>query len=127
MLILMRIDRPIGWWLLLLPGWIIMPVAARLYDIAPARLLWLMGLFWIGAIIMRGAGCIINDIWDRDIDPLVARTSTRPIADGRISVFAALVTLVFTASGLSVFGIGAAFWGLLAGLIVHGLESLARR
>jgi benzoate membrane transport protein len=41
--------------------------------------------------------------------------------------FAALVTLVVTASGLSVFGIGAAFWGLLAGLIVHGLESLARR
>jgi 4-hydroxybenzoate polyprenyltransferase len=93
MLILMRIDRPIGWWLLLLPGWIIMPVAARLYDIAPTRLLWLMGLFWIGAIVMRGAGCIINDIWDRDIDPLVARTSTRPIADGRVSVFAALVML----------------------------------
>lgn len=93
MLILMRIDRPVGWWLLLLTGWIVMPVAARLYAVAPATLLWLMGLFWIGAIIMRGAGCIINDIWDRDIDPLVARTSTRPIADGRISVFTALIML----------------------------------
>lgn len=103
MLILMRIDRPIGWWLLLLPGWIIMPVAARLYDIPPVRLIWLMGLFLIGAVIMRGAGCIINDIWDRDIDPKVARTSTRPIADGRITVFAALMMLaVLGVAGLAV-------------------------
>lgn len=101
MLILMRIDRPIGWWLLLLPAWIIMPVAARIYDVAPMTLFWLMGLFWIGAVIMRGAGCIINDIWDRDIDALVARTSTRPITDGRISVLSAL----FILAGLSIIGL----------------------
>jgi len=96
-LILMRMDRPIGWWLLVLPAWIVMPVAARLHDIGIGELFRLMGLFLIGAIIMRGTGCVVNDLWDRDIDPQVTRTSSRPIAAQRIGIGLALVIIVFLA------------------------------
>lgn len=96
-LILMRMDRPIGWWLLVLPAWIAMPVAARLNNIPASELFRLMGLFLIGAIIMRGTGCIVNDLWDRDIDPQVKRTSGRPIAAQRISVGLALMMIVILA------------------------------
>ena len=47
--------------------------------------LWLLILFGIGALVMRGAGCTVNDIVDRDIDAKVARTATRPLASGRLS------------------------------------------
>jgi 4-hydroxybenzoate polyprenyltransferase len=82
-----RFDRPIGIWLLLLPGWqgIALALAADrrlpgLYD------LWLFAGFGIGACLMRAAGCAFNDIVDRDIDAQVARTAARPIPSGRISV-----------------------------------------
>ena len=78
---LARLDRPIGTWLLLFPGWWGIALAA------PAQPNWrLMALFGIGAIAMRGAGCTLNDIADRDFDARVARTRTRPIASGAISV-----------------------------------------
>jgi 4-hydroxybenzoate polyprenyltransferase len=87
---LMRLDRPAGWWLLLLPCWwgLLLAQAAR-GDQTPN--LWFAFLFLAGAIIMRGAGCTLNDIVDRDIDARVARTRGRPIASGRVSVMAALV------------------------------------
>ena len=50
--------------------------------------------FLIGAIIMRSAGCIINDIWDKDIDSKVDRTKTRPLASGEISLTKAIICLV---------------------------------
>lgn len=82
-----RFDRPIGIWLLLLPGWqgIALALAANLrtptlYDA------WLFAGFAIGACLMRAAGCAFNDIVDRDIDAQVARTALRPIPSGRISV-----------------------------------------
>jgi 4-hydroxybenzoate polyprenyltransferase len=78
---LARLDRPIGTWLLLFPGW---------WGIALAASGWpdwrLMALFGIGAMAMRGAGCTLNDIADRDFDRRVERTRTRPIASGAISV-----------------------------------------
>jgi 4-hydroxybenzoate polyprenyltransferase len=78
---LARLDRPIGTWLLLFPGWWGIALAA---DRAPD---WkLMVLFAIGAVAMRGAGCTLNDIADRDFDVQVARTRARPIASGAISV-----------------------------------------
>src|SRR5579864_5955382 len=78
---LARLDRPIGTWLLLFPGWWGIALAA------PAQPDWrLMALFAIGAVAMRGAGCTLNDIADRDFDARVARTRTRPIASGAISV-----------------------------------------
>ncbi|MGH6977502.1 MAG: 4-hydroxybenzoate octaprenyltransferase, partial [Stellaceae bacterium] len=78
---LARLDRPIGTWLLLFPGWWGIALAA------PGQPDWrLMALFAIGAVAMRGAGCTLNDIADRDFDARVARTRTRPIASGAISV-----------------------------------------
>ena len=86
----MRLDRPIGWWLLLLPSW--WAILASADD--AGRALWLMLLFMIGAIVMRAAGCIINDLWDRDIDKKVARTALRPLASGKIAIWQAVVLLL---------------------------------
>lgn len=99
---LMRLDRPIGTWLLLFPCWWSLALAPR-----PAGFGWhdlyLAVLFAVGALVMRGAGCTINDLWDRDIDAQVARTRSRPIANGDISVPQALAILALQlAIGLAV-------------------------
>lgn len=96
---LARFDRPIGWWLLFWPGaWSIALAGAafRRWDL----LLW----FLLGSIAMRGAGCVYNDIVDRDLDRKVARTALRPLASGRIRLKAA--------------------WTWLAGLCLVGLVVL---
>ncbi|MBF0455739.1 MAG: 4-hydroxybenzoate octaprenyltransferase [Magnetococcales bacterium] len=87
---LMRVDRPIGTWLVMWPAlWAV--VAAR-----PEAVDWsLMALFAIGSFIMRSAGCVINDIADRKFDPHVARTKERPLAAGRISLSQSLWLLLF--------------------------------
>jgi 4-hydroxybenzoate polyprenyltransferase len=78
--LLARFDRPIGAWLLFLPG---------LWSILLARApwgesLWLVALFLAGAFLMRGAGCVVNDMWDRDLDRQVTRTAGRPLASGAV-------------------------------------------
>lgn len=96
---LARFDRPIGWWLLFWPGaWSVALAGAafRRWDL----LLW----FLLGSIAMRGAGCVYNDIVDRDLDRKVSRTALRPLASGRISLKAA--------------------WAWLAGLCLVGLVVL---
>ncbi|MCC6915109.1 MAG: 4-hydroxybenzoate octaprenyltransferase, partial [Rhodospirillaceae bacterium] len=85
---LMRLDRPIGFWLLLIPGWWSITLAGRGEPNVE-----LMVLFLAGAILMRGAGCTINDIVDRDFDAKVARTRTRPIPAGDVSARAAAIFL----------------------------------
>ncbi len=79
---LMRIDRPIGTWLLFWP-------CAWSVALAGGGWLWLYALFAIGAIVMRSAGCVYNDIVDRDLDRQVKRTRLRPLANGRVSLRAA--------------------------------------
>ncbi|HEX7968310.1 MAG TPA: UbiA family prenyltransferase, partial [Stellaceae bacterium] len=87
---LARLDRPIGTWLLLFPGWWAIALAA------PGWPDWrLMALFGIGAMAMRGAGCTLNDIIDRDFDARVARTRTRPLPSGAVSLRQAVIFLVF--------------------------------
>ena len=82
-----RFDRPVGIWLLLLPGWQGIALALAAEGRAPGLYaLWLLFGFALGACLMRAAGCAYNDIVDRDIDAKVARTAARPIPAGRISV-----------------------------------------
>ncbi len=90
---LSRFDRPIGAWLLLLPCWWSAGLAA---IAAPARWPnpWHVILFFIGAFVMRGAGCTWNDIVDRDLDARVERTRSRPIPSGQVSVAGAAAFLV---------------------------------
>jgi 4-hydroxybenzoate polyprenyltransferase len=93
---LTRLDRPIGWWLLLLPCWwstALAAVAAGEWGPDP----WHVLLFLIGAIVMRGAGCTWNDLVDRDIDARVERTRSRPIPSGQVSVRAAVAFLALQA------------------------------
>jgi 4-hydroxybenzoate polyprenyltransferase len=88
--LLARFDRPIGAWLLFWPGcWAILLAGGPLTD--AARLILLFG---IGAVAMRGAGCVYNDIVDRDLDARVARTRDRPLASGRVSPTSAWAFLV---------------------------------
>jgi 4-hydroxybenzoate polyprenyltransferase len=87
---LARLDRPIGSWLLLFPGWWSIALGAAPGQGPSLRLLI---LFAIGAVVMRGAGCTINDMADRDFDRRVTRTAGRPIASGAISMKRALVFL----------------------------------
>jgi 4-hydroxybenzoate polyprenyltransferase len=96
---LARLDRPIGSWLLLIPCWWSVGLAA--VHAAPrldARIaLWHTVLFFIGAFAMRGAGCTWNDIVDRDLDAAVERTRSRPIPSGQVTVVSAVVFLVLQA------------------------------
>jgi 4-hydroxybenzoate polyprenyltransferase len=87
-----RFDRPAGTWLLLLPGWQGVALACTLQHRAPS--LRLMALIFVGAMLMRAAGCAFNDLIDRDIDVKVARTAARPLASGQISTKGALAFLV---------------------------------
>jgi 4-hydroxybenzoate polyprenyltransferase len=119
---LSRVDRPIGTWLLLIPC---------LWGIALAALesgygwwdLWLAVSCGLGAFLMRGAGCTWNDITDRHIDAAVARTKSRPLPSGAVTVRGAVVWMVaqalvaalilFTYNWLAV-GLGVASLGLVA-------------
>jgi 4-hydroxybenzoate polyprenyltransferase len=90
---LMRLERPIGWWLLLLPCWWGLALGQiGLGGGVPNP--WYAMLFLIGAIIMRGAGCTLNDIADRNFDERVERTRLRPIPSGQVSVGQAFAFLI---------------------------------
>src|ERR1700704_5529144 len=93
---LARLDRPIGSWLLLLPCWWSAALAADIAHDA-GRLPFVLVLFFVGAFVMRGAGCTWNDITDRDLDAMVERTRSRPIPAGQVSVPQAAVFLAVQA------------------------------
>ncbi len=95
---LARVDRPAGFWLLAWPCWWAVAMAS------PGWPDWtLLGLFAAGAVVMRSAGCIVNDIADRRIDARVERTRDRPLASGAITLPGALVFLgLLLAAGLVV-------------------------
>ncbi|WP_339862049.1 4-hydroxybenzoate octaprenyltransferase [Paremcibacter congregatus] len=96
---LMRADRPIGVWLLLWPGLWSIALASHWQYWQPENWrfylpnLGLMGLFALGAYVMRGAGCVVNDLADRKFDAMVERTKGRPLPSGRVSVLQAFLFL----------------------------------
>lgn len=125
-LLLARADRPIGTWLLFLPGlWGIL-----LARPGAAEALRLVLLFALGSLAMRAAGCVVNDLWDRDIDRKVARTAGRPLASGALRPRQALIFL----AALLVVGLGVLLqlprlcWALGAGsLVLVAAYPLAKR
>ncbi len=90
--ILARLDRPIGVWLLLLPGLWGITLGAN-DHLAHTLIFKTVILFALGSIIMRAAGCVVNDLWDRNLDKHVERTALRPIASGEISPKHAVIYL----------------------------------
>jgi len=120
---LARLDRPIGWWLLVLPCWWSTALVASYQSHAFPSLTDLI-LFFIGAVAMRGAGSTYNDIVDRDLDRRVARTRSRPVASGQVSVkaaslFCALQCLIglLVLLSFNAFAIGLGFLSMVPVLI----------
>ncbi len=127
---LSRADRPIGTWLLLLPCWWGLALA-MLYDQQASWFdLWLLVASALGAFLMRGAGCCWNDITDRHIDAQVARTRSRPIPSGQVSVRKAVIWMVIQAlisfAILLTMGRGAIALGVLA-LLPVAIYPFAKR
>jgi 4-hydroxybenzoate polyprenyltransferase len=125
---LARLDRPIGWQLLLAPCWQATALAGLALHQGPS--LWRLLLFLIGAIAMRGAGCTYNDILDRKLDAQVERTRSRPLPSGRVTVPAAAAFLVAQAVvGLAVLMCFNRFsiWLGLASLVVVAIYPLMKR
>jgi 4-hydroxybenzoate polyprenyltransferase len=123
---LARLDRPIGIWLLFLPG------AWGIFLVRPpwGATLRLLLLFAIGSVVMRAAGCVVNDMWDRDLDRKVARTAGRPLAAGMISIRQATLFLaLLLLAGLAVLlQLNRLCWALGAGsLVLVALYPLAKR
>ena len=106
--LLARFDRPIGWWLLFWPcAWGVL-LAGGMPTLRVGQ--WaLLGWLLLGAIAMRGAGCVVNDLWDRDIDRRVERTRGRPLASGAVTPRQAPLTRSRHASS------GSLSWLLAAG------------
>ncbi len=125
-MLLARLDRPIGAWLLFLPGlWGILLAGAP-----ASRSAWLVLLFALGSVVMRAAGCVVNDLWDRDLDRKVARTAARPLASGVLRPRQALVFLaVLLLAGLAILvQLNPLARALGAGsLLLVGLYPLAKR
>lgn len=119
---LSRADRPIGTWLLLIPCWWGLALAALATAPRPHDL-WIALGCAVGAWLMRGAGCTWNDVSDRHYDAAVARTRSRPIPSGQVSPRAALLWMV--AQSLLAFGILVTFHPLAIALGVASLALVA--
>ncbi|PUB15463.1 4-hydroxybenzoate octaprenyltransferase [Yoonia sediminilitoris] len=117
---LSRADRPIGTWLLYLPCvWAVALATLNTGTYGPMDI-WIIAGCGIGAFLMRGAGCTWNDITDRDIDGQVARTRSRPIPSGQVTVKGALIWMIV--QSLVAFGILLSFQ---PAAIILGILSLA--
>lgn len=91
-LTLMRLDRPIGTWLLLYPCWWGLVMAPS--GMTPGQYLWRGALFGLACVLLRGVACTVNDIFDRELDAQVARTRSRPLPSGAVTPAQAWMFLV---------------------------------
>jgi len=109
----MRLHQPVGIWLLMWPCWWAVALASQ--GQPPVALL---GWFGLGAVLMRGAGCIINDMADREFDRQVERTRTRPLASGELTSDQAffLLAVLLSASAAIAYHLGMAvmIWAILS-------------
>ncbi|AGY56690.1 4-hydroxybenzoate solanesyltransferase [Gloeobacter kilaueensis] len=122
---LLRWDKPAGRLILLIPA--LWGVFAAAHG-APSP--WLVAVMVVGTIATSAAGCVINDLWDRDIDPLVERTRTRPLASRELTIPVAVVTALVAlvcAWGLTFFLNPFTFWLCLAAVPVIALYPAAKR
>jgi len=92
---LTRIDRPIGIALLFLPCLFGISLSLKKTTLNFSETFWIIFLFGLGSIIMRSAGCVINDIFDQKFDAQVQRTKNRPLAAKKVTTFEALLLLAF--------------------------------
>ncbi|KAK9449144.1 UbiA prenyltransferase family-domain-containing protein [Limtongia smithiae] len=102
---LVRFDKPVGTFLLYWPGAWGITMAAATTGASVTSTAGTLALFGIGALIMRGAGCVVNDLWDRELDRKVSRTATRPLAAGTLTAtqaMACLTTQLFAGLGVLV-------------------------
>ncbi len=90
---LASLDRPIGTWLQLLPGWWAIMMADGGINFIDFNIAKILVLFGIGAVVMRAAGCVINDLWDIRFDRQVERTRPRPLASGEVKPYQAIIFL----------------------------------
>ncbi|MCP5071704.1 MAG: 4-hydroxybenzoate octaprenyltransferase [Rhodobacteraceae bacterium] len=128
---LSRADRPIGTWLLLIPCWWGLLLAALADPAGPVRFdLWIVVACAIGAFLMRGAGCTWNDITDRDIDAQVERTRSRPLPSGQVTTRQAAVwmmmQMILAFAVLLTFNTFA-IWLAIAALIPVAIYPFAKR
>lgn len=129
---LIRLDKPVGTYYLFFPC-LFSTLMAGLHTVPaapPSSVIGFSALFLTGALVMRGAGCTINDLWDRNLDPHVARTRLRPIARGAVTPFNAIVfTGAQLLTGLAVllqFPF-ACFWYATPSLLLVATYPLAKR
>ncbi|MCJ1232593.1 Para-hydroxybenzoate--polyprenyltransferase, mitochondrial precursor (PHB:polyprenyltransferase) [Varicellaria rhodocarpa] len=127
---LIRLDKPTGTYYLFFPCLFSTLMAASYTSASATSALTIASLFFTGALIMRGAGCSINDLWDRNLDPHVARTKLRPIARGALSAPNAIVYTCFQLlAGLGIlvqFPTPCLYYGIPSLLLV-GTYPLAKR
>lgn len=123
---LLRLDRPVGIWLLLWPTlWGVWAAGEGLPSLP------VLAVFVLGTVLMRSAGCAINDAADRDFDRHVSRTRDRPVAAGRVTrrqaiVMAAILALVSLALLLSLRSVPAVLWSIPA-VLLAGVYPLMKR
>ena len=111
---IMRLHRPVGIWLLMLPCWFGLAYVSSGFPDP-----WYLLLFALGATVMRGVGCIYNDIIDRDLDAQVERTKNRPIPRGDLTIPQAIIFIVI----LSMIG-GGILYQLPSKAILAGVASV---
>ena len=122
---LMRLDRPVGTFLLLWPTLAALWIAAE--GLPPLSIL---AVFVVGTFVMRAAGCVVNDIVDRKFDPYVERTKKRPLADGRLRVSNAWIcfaVLIFVGGILLLLLNPLTRWMAVVGLIVSAVYPFMKR
>lgn len=130
--VLARLDRPVGTWLLFLPGLcglFLAPTGAP-FSVSLGERVTDGLLFAVGALAMRSAGCIVNDLWDRDIDAKVARTAARPLASGALTQREGLsiLAVLLSIGALVLLCLPKACWALApVALLLVALYPVAKR